>query len=587
MALAALLRCSILLIAFAFVTAFELSVMSYNLYGWNALGTNRWKADNIFSKMREYAPDLMGCQEVENHAAWISSSTVDSSKGAFAVAAAHAGHAIFYRSQLFVVEAEGFFDIDEQDQWGLRRLAWARFRNKANGESFLHFNSHWCVCGEASLFSTARSVAQWIQSVRSQQDDLPAMLTGDFNVFANCENSKAIRYLKGETVAGHTSPVVFFDAHDGQGATFGGCKIDYVLLTGPWKVTRSIIDRDHRQGAIGSDHDSLYAQVVLDDGHVTPQPTDSPVGICELGGSVWEAFADGHSCGARIEWSAVNLDQGDVSAARKRVAEDYPRICGSCWNSPTAGTTSSISSTAVPTTPKPTICSRDGSDRWSPDFGGCCSALAECVEHRSKNDPYYCPANDPQHGSSCWSTILMCRSSCASPSTSASPVATTATPATPDPSICSLDGSDRWSPDLGGCCSELDECVEQRSTDDSYYCPANDPQHGSSCWSTILMCRSECVSHSTTVSPPQCQNLKNVERVCSADGCKVLATGMTDHTCQQYCAEQGLSCKAAWEEQNENCVEIEVLTCEQTWPGTSDLICECEPLRRLLALVMI
>lgn len=509
MALARLLRCSIFFVASDLATAFELSVMSYNLYGWNALGRNRWKADNIFGKMRDYAPDLMGCQEVEGHAAWISSSTVDSSKGAFAVVAAHAGHAIFYRSQLFDVEAEGYFDIAEQDQWGLRRLAWARFRNKATGENFLHFNSHWCVCGEESLFRTARSVAQWVHSVRSQQDNLPAILTGDFNVFGNCDNSLAIRYLKGETVNGHTSPVVFSDAHEGQGATFGGCKIDYVLLSGPWKVTRSNIDRDHRQGAIGSDHDSLYAQLVLGNRQVTPQPTDAPGGICEVGGSVWETLADDYSCGSRIDWSTRNLDQGDEFAARKRVAEEYPSICGACWISSTTETTSSVS-----TTPEP--------------------------------------------------------------------VATTLVPATPEPRVCSRDGSDRWGPDLGGCCSALDECVEQRSENDSYHCPASDPQHGSSCWSTILMCRKDC-----SPSRPRCQNLRNVEQICSTDGCKVLATGMSDRTCRQYCTEQGLSCKAAWEEQNENCVEKATLTCEQTWPGTSDLICECEPRRRLLASVMV
>jgi len=78
-----------------------------------------------------------------------------------------------------------------------------------------------------------------------------------------------------------------------------------------------------------------------------------------------------------------------------------------------------------------------------------------------------------------------------------------------------------------------------------------------------------------------CKDLQDVERQCSSNGCKVLAGGMTGRTCDDYCSSHGLSCTGAWEEVNENCDVKEVMTCTQVWPGTSDLICECEPARRL------
>eukprot|EP00662_Eupelagonemidae_sp_cell21_P017585 gene17585-7088_t len=81
-----------------------------------------------------------------------------------------------------------------------------------------------------------------------------------------------MRYLKGQTVSGKTSPVTFVDAHEGQGATFGNCKIDYMLMTGDWGVIESKIDRDHRQGSIGSDHDSLYGKLRLAGGAAQPPP---------------------------------------------------------------------------------------------------------------------------------------------------------------------------------------------------------------------------------------------------------------------------------------------------------------------------
>jgi len=61
-------------------------------------------------------------------------------------------------------------------------------------------------------------------------------------------------------------------------------------------------------------------------------------------------------------------------------------------------------------------------------------------------------------------------------------------------SSCSEVGADRWGPDLEGCCSGLQECEEPRPDDHSYYCAPSDPQHRTSCWSYIVLCRAECTS---------------------------------------------------------------------------------------------
>merc|ERR1740121_2278366 len=77
------------------------------------------------------------------------------------------------------------------------------------------------------------------------------------------------------------------------------------------------------------------------------------------------------------------------------------------------------------------------------------------------------------------------------------PLTTTSTTTTL-PASCSGSGVDRWGPDLGGCCSGLAECHEPRPESDSHYCMVTDPGHGSRCWSTVQMCRSECTAHTTT-----------------------------------------------------------------------------------------
>lgn len=132
--------------------------------------------------------------------------------------------------------------------------------------------------------------------------------------------------------------------------------------------------------------------------------------------------------------------------------------------------------TPQPTTPKPNPCTGMDADRFGPDLGGCCNSLEECIELRAVDDAAYCAASDPGHGSTCWSNVIMCRDRCP----------------TRAPGLCSGLGSDRHFPDLGGCCNGLEECIEPRPADLDSYCAVSNPRHGSSCWSTIHMCRNQC-----------------------------------------------------------------------------------------------
>merc|ERR1719228_1534596 len=49
----------------------SLRVLSYNMYGWNALIQNPWKAENMYKAIRASNPALLGAQEVEDRAAQV------------------------------------------------------------------------------------------------------------------------------------------------------------------------------------------------------------------------------------------------------------------------------------------------------------------------------------------------------------------------------------------------------------------------------------------------------------------------------------------------------------------------------------
>ena len=44
----------------------SLKVMSYNVYGWNALRQNSWKAKNVYQIIKDFDADIIGIQEEEH-----------------------------------------------------------------------------------------------------------------------------------------------------------------------------------------------------------------------------------------------------------------------------------------------------------------------------------------------------------------------------------------------------------------------------------------------------------------------------------------------------------------------------------------
>jgi hypothetical protein len=229
----------------------------------------------------------------------------------------------------------------------------------------------------------------------------------------------------------------------------------------------------------------------------------------------------------------------DVPGSRPTTKPTSPSSADSTMQ-PTSQTPSPTLMATIVSPPAAQLCSPEDSDRYNPNRQGCCSGLEECVEARPTSSEFYCGVNDANHGVSCWSVIIMCRRSCRattppsprpqptaqpgissptlspepsptrlptssptalptlSPTLSPTPVLTTAS--TTAPQLCSLEGSDRYNPDRNGCCSGLEECTEARSTSSEFYCGADDVNHGVTCWSKILICRSSCAG-ATTASP--------------------------------------------------------------------------------------
>jgi len=237
----------------------HLRILSYNMFAWNAIEQNPWKAENMYKAIRHSNPDLMGAQEIGDHAFTVVTHLSEDYKVAGETSA---GHAILYRESALTLEEWSIAELEQTDQWGLRMVEWAKFTHKATGRQVDHFNTHLCVCDGWELLGSAKTIAATILANRRPGSIL--ILTGDFNVMSDdYENSKAVRYLTGDF---EDSPVVFVDTFrvangDGEdGSTFPGLgKIDYILTEAENVVTSAWIDR----GNYGEASDHLPISAVL------------------------------------------------------------------------------------------------------------------------------------------------------------------------------------------------------------------------------------------------------------------------------------------------------------------------------------
>ena len=153
---------------------------------------------------------------------------------------------------------------------------------------------------------SATRVANTIASHRSSSDSL-VILTGDLNCFDGSEKSLAIRYLKGE-LGGNPHPLedTFRVAQpSGNGETFPGVKIDYVLASAGTPVTAAWIDKDTVPYGEASDHWAVAADISLDGGGNNPTNPPSPTqppnpGSCCAGQSAQTDPRYPDSCGKAV-----------------------------------------------------------------------------------------------------------------------------------------------------------------------------------------------------------------------------------------------------------------------------------------------
>lgn len=284
--LARLLTILLALITPAAHAATDLTVMSFNIrYGTADDGENHWnhRRDLVAEVFRTRHADIVGVQEALN----FQLTEITAANPAYAVLgvgrddglAKGEFSAILYRTDRFAVAESGTFWLSDTPDtvasatWGnriTRICTWARLIDRASGNAFYIFNTHFDHESQPSRERSARLIAERI-AARASPD--PVILMGDFN-------------------AGESNPAIAFFTQDPQGpalidtyrsihpdetttGTFNafrgntdGERIDAILVTPGITIHDAAIDRTSTEGRFPSDHFPVWATITL------PKPAD-------------------------------------------------------------------------------------------------------------------------------------------------------------------------------------------------------------------------------------------------------------------------------------------------------------------------
>lgn len=178
---------------------------------------------------------------------------------------------IFFRKERFQKLDAGTFWLSQTPEkpglgWDAvcnRTCTWIKFKDKATGKSFYHFNTHFDHRGRVAREESAKLILQKMSEIN--KSNLPMLLTGDFN---SSKEGPAIQKIL----------TVLFDTRDkcttppyGPNGTSGGFEvkesnriIDYIFINQKVKVLRHGVITDSYGLFYPSDHRPVLVEVEIE-----------------------------------------------------------------------------------------------------------------------------------------------------------------------------------------------------------------------------------------------------------------------------------------------------------------------------------
>ncbi|RAV27737.1 endonuclease/exonuclease/phosphatase family protein [Sinomicrobium soli] len=243
----------VLLLAGAVVSAQELRVGSYNLRNDNpgdSLDNWKYREKTVAGLIRFHDFEIFGTQEGLKHQLEQLKSDLPGYEytGVGRDDGKDAGEhsAIFYKTDKFELLDKGDFWLSEDTGkpnkgWDAvlpRICSWGHFKVKDTGFEFYFFNIHFDHVGKIARKESSKLI---LDKIREFGDDIPAILTGDFNVD---QDSPSYKVLHDSDKLSDTYELAAL--RYGSSGTYNGFKhdsrsdsrIDHIFVTGDFKVEK-------------------------------------------------------------------------------------------------------------------------------------------------------------------------------------------------------------------------------------------------------------------------------------------------------------------------------------------------------------
>lgn len=258
----------------------------FNLWDSHLDETHRWqhRKYRVIELIREMHPDIMGVQELYNDQLEDLMSQIGSEYAFFTKPAKDRElNGIFYRKERFeVLDQQTLFMTEEQDLQSSETLTFLKLKDVITGKAFAVFNTHLTFSKVDKREYQAKFIADFIES---QAQELPVLLTGDFNTFPARLDLEKLPFFDGDSVnriltqgslrdakdlslLGHLGPISTFtndpeDVKPFQGLGTPGIFLDHIYATKNLTILLHATQSGKVDGEFPSDHMPLIVDFIL------------------------------------------------------------------------------------------------------------------------------------------------------------------------------------------------------------------------------------------------------------------------------------------------------------------------------------
>jgi endonuclease/exonuclease/phosphatase family metal-dependent hydrolase len=273
----------VLLLAYAFVQAQTLNVMTFNIRYNNAAGSaNAWpfRKDKVASQILFHDVDLLGVQEALHGQLEDLQQRLPSYKyvGVGRTDGEQKGEysALFFdTARLQLLHSETFWLSQQPTVAGskgwdaaiTRVVTWAQFKDLKTNLKFYAFNTHFDHMGKVARRESANLLLQKIESFAGK---IPVIVTGDFNaspadepiqLITDCNNLHHLTDSKAISATPHYGPSGTFNGF--QQKEVNDEPIDYIFVKNGVKVLKHATLSQSWNGLFSSDHFPVFAKLQL------------------------------------------------------------------------------------------------------------------------------------------------------------------------------------------------------------------------------------------------------------------------------------------------------------------------------------